>query len=65
MENLGLSFEQADACSGRMNVLQIPIRDKYFQQAMHPHRNPEFATSKGYQFSTPVEETSNENSSAH
>ncbi|CAD6582666.1 MAG: hypothetical protein CYPHOPRED_002095 [Cyphobasidiales sp. Tagirdzhanova-0007] len=70
-----LTFEKADwleipcqTCvivTPRMNVLQIPIRDKYFQQAMHPHRNPEFATSKGYQFSTPVEETSNENSSAH
>lgn len=40
----------------RMNVLQIPIRDKYFQHSLYPHRDQEFAYSKGYQFSRPLTE---------
>lgn len=66
-----LTFEKADwleipcqtcvVVTPRMNVLQIPIRDKYFQHSLHPHRDQEFAYSKGYQFCRPIAEDSNAN----
>lgn len=58
-----LTFEKADwleipcqTCvivTPRMNVLQIPIIDEFYQSSVHPVRNPDFASAKGYEFARP------------
>jgi hypothetical protein len=37
-----------------MNVLQIPIKDQFYQHAVHSFRDQGFASSKGYTFTQPI-----------